>query len=324
MAFSRLIRDWRRQSRALRAALVLWVLWAATAAPGAGQTVDRPFQGVEHITRAEEAPRPLRIHVLKIDLSAPGIRFKVTAPGGARETVRQTTLDFLRQERAQIAINAHYFLPFPSSDAEAFLVGFAASEGNVFSAFEKPSQSYALVAFAPALNIDAGNHASIVHRDPAFADGRRILENVKVWNAVAGSAQIVTDGVKTVPEYADARNPAGLLTPGGPNHYSSENSWYEARNARTAIGLSRDSRTLILFTVDARGGSAGMTVGEVADMLMRSYGVFNALNLDGGGSTSLAMEDPFTHATSIVNTSSDNPGGRAVGGNLAVFALPNR
>ena len=67
-----------------------------------------------------------------------------------------------------------------------------------------------------------------------------------------------------------------------------------------------------------------MTVGEVADMLMRSYGVFNALNLDGGGSTTLAMEDPLTRAALIVNTSSDNPGVRAVGSNLAVFALPNR
>ena len=48
-----------------------------------------------------------------------------------------------------------------------------------------------------------------------------------------------------------------------------------------AAGLSRDNRTLVLFTVDARGGSAGMPVGEVADMLIRDYGVFNALNLDG-------------------------------------------
>ena len=68
--------------------------------------------------------------------------------------------------------------------------------------------------------------------------------------------------------------------------------------------------------------SVSMQVGEVADLLIRGYGVYNALNLDGGGSTTLAMEDPLTHAASIVNVSSDNPNGRAVGSSLAVFAPP--
>ena len=63
-----------------------------------------------------------------------------------------------------------------------------------------------------------------------------------------------------------------------------------------------------------------MKVGEVADLLIRDYGVYNALNLDGGGSTTLAMENPVTHIGFIVNVSSDNPRGRSVGSNLAVFA----
>jgi hypothetical protein len=63
-----------------------------------------------------------------------------------------------------------------------------------------------------------------------------------------------------------------------------------------------------------------MTPGEVADVLTRDYSVYNALNLDGGGSTTLAMEDPVTHVGRIVNVSADNPAGRAVGSNLAVFA----
>jgi exopolysaccharide biosynthesis protein len=59
----------------------------------------------------------------------------------------------------------------------------------------------------------------------------------------------------------------------------------------------------------------------VADLLIRDYGVFNALNLDGGGSTTLAMEDPDTHAGVVRNVSSDNPNGRAVGSSLAIFAI---
>jgi hypothetical protein len=188
--------------------------------PGA-ETVQHPYRGVTYIERVETAPRPLRMHVVKIDLAAPGIAFKLSPPGGTLETVRQTTLDFLRQEHAQIAINAHYFLPWPSTSPEAMLVGFAASNGTVYSAFEIPEQSYALTPYAPALNIDAENRASIVHRDPAFPDGKHVLERVKVWNAVAGSAQIVTDGAKTIPEYA----PTGVLEPGGPNAYSNSKSY---------------------------------------------------------------------------------------------------
>jgi exopolysaccharide biosynthesis protein len=119
-----------------------------------------------------------------------------------------------------------------------------------------------------------------------------------LWTTLAGSAQIVTGGAKSIPDLA----------------------WYSAVNARTAIGLSQDGRTLTLFTVDKNGGSKGMQVGEVADLLLRDYGVWNALNLDGGGSTRLALEDPETHVPSLINTSSDNPAGRAVGSSLAVFA----
>src|SRR5262249_21057471 len=159
-----------------------------------------------------------------------------TAPGGTLETIRQTTLNFLNSEHAQAAINSHFFLPFPSSSPDAMLIGLAASSGNVYSAFEAPVQSYALVTDAPAINIDRDNHASVVHRDTSFPDGKHVLENVTLWNAVAGSAQIVTNGAKTIPSYIDAQHPTGLLTPGGPQSYSNSMSWYSLVNARTAIG----------------------------------------------------------------------------------------
>ena len=274
------------------------------------------------IARTESTPRSLTIHLVEIDLADPGIAFKMTPPGGALETIRQTTLDFLKQEHAQVAINAHFFLPFPSTSTEAQLIGLAASGGTVYSAFETPAQSYAIVDHAPAINIDRLNHAGIVHCDPRFPDGKHIQEQVTLWNALAGSAQIITDGARTIPTYAGPRNPTGLLTPGGPRDYSATNSWYDALQARTAIGLSQDNTTLYLFTVDRAGGSLGMRVGEVADMLIHDYRVYNALNLDGGGSTSMAKEDPVRHTGVLANRSSDNPDGRAVGSNLAVFARP--
>lgn len=277
--------------RKVRAPLLLLV---AAVLAWSGESVTHPYAGITYIERTETAPRNINLHIVLVDLRTPGIRFKLSPPGGTRECPRQSTLDFLRQEHAQIAINAHYFLPFPSTDADAFLIGLAASEGKVYSAFESPEQSYALLQDAPAFNIGKDNRVTVVHRDPAFEDGFHVLEDVILWNVVSGSAQIVTDGAVTIPD----------------------KEWYERINARTAIGLTRDGNTLILFTVDVRGGSAGMKVSEVATFLLRDYQAYQALNLDGGGSTTLAMGDR------VVNTSSDNPNGRKVASSLAVFAPP--
>ena len=90
--------------------------------------------------------------------------------------------------------------------------------------------------------------------------------------------------------------------------------------ARTVIGLSKDRRVVTLFTVDARGGSEGMRLGEIAELLVGEYAVWNALNLDGGGSTTMAWQNPETGTAELLNTSSDSPGGRAVATTLAVFA----
>ena len=61
------------------------------------------------------------------------------------------------------------------------------------------------------------------------------------------------------------------------------------------------------------------SVSEVADLLRTDYQVWNALNLDGGGSTTLAMEDPVTHLRSQVNVPADNPA-RSEGSNFAVYS----
>ena len=301
-------------------ALVLALVSIGRPETGRAWQVTQPFVGITYADRSVGEPRPLRMHVAQIDLQAPGIRFKVSPPGGDREVIRQTTLEFAKRERAQLAINAHYFLPFPSEDRTAWIIGLGASEGQVFSAFEPPEQSYALVAFAPAINIDPDNHASIVTYDPTYSDQRHVREKVSLWNVIAGSSQIVTSGAVTVPVYRDDNHFDGELEPGGPNHYSNAKAWADATTARTAIGLSRDQRTLTLFTVDVRGGSEGMRLSEVANTLIRDFNVFDALNLDGGGSTTMAIEDPATGIPAIVNTSSDNPAGRAVATSLAVFA----
>jgi hypothetical protein len=207
------------------------------------------------------------------------------------------------------------------------VIGLAASRGKVYSGFESPIQSYAIVTNSPGLNIDRSNNATIVHRDPASADGMGVLEGVELWNALAGSSQILTNGVKTIPEYTDATHPDELLTPGpvpplGPlplTYTRAGRHWYDLSNARTAIGVTKDGKTLVLFTVDGTNGGHGLQGGEVADLLKNDYGVWNAFNLDGGGSTTMAVEDPVTHMRKLVNVPADNPP-RMEASNFAVYS----
>jgi exopolysaccharide biosynthesis protein len=91
------------------------------------------------------------------------------------------------------------------------------------------------------------------------------------------------------------------------------------RHPRTAVAMTRDSLTVLLVAVDGRprqpGGSVGMTLVELADFLVR-IGAWQALNLDGGGSTTLWVRDR------VVNLPSDSAGERPVGN--ALFVLRGR
>jgi hypothetical protein len=291
----------------------------------ASREISQPYQGVLWVVQTESSPRPLRIHLALFELATPGLRFKLTPRKGPMDTLRQTTLGFLREQSAQLAINSHFYVPYNTSQLEANLVGLAVSDGVLYSPFEGqpvgpgfPDQSYALVPFAPALNLDAANHPSIVHPAPNSKDGRIILERAQLWTALSGSAQIVTDGFKTIPRYSGSPN--GLKPMNG---YSDATSWYDSPRARTAIGFTRDGKQLLWFTVDQSANSAGMTVGEVADFLIREWSIYQALNLDGGPSTAVAMQDPLTGERRLMNEPYAGTEGPALGSNLCVFAPEN-
>lgn len=90
-------------------------------------------------------------------------------------------------------------------------------------------------------------------------------------------------------------------------------AWANTRQPRTMAGIDRRGR-LILATVDGRrtGGSEGFTLYEAADF-MRSLGVVQALNLDGGGSTTIALRGI------LANNPSDAAGERPVGDTVQVI-----
>ena len=92
------------------------------------------------------------------------------------------------------------------------------------------------------------------------------------------------------------------------------------RHPRTAAGITRNGKRLILVTVDGRQKpySDGMTLRELAN-LMLALGARDALNLDGGGSTTMVYADPDSGGKlRVANRPSDKEGERPVGDALAI------
>jgi Phosphodiester glycosidase len=90
-------------------------------------------------------------------------------------------------------------------------------------------------------------------------------------------------------------------------------SFVASRHPRTMAGVRADGG-LLLVTIDGRrpGWSAGATLQEAA-RVMRSLGAREALNLDGGGSTAMAVRGR------TVNRPSDPAGERPVSDGLVVL-----
>jgi len=123
---------------------------------------------------------------------------------------------------------------------------------------------------------------------------------------------------------AEVRGPEGWMTEavGGNVHLVSggvamsedSGSFCTTRHPRTASGFSEDGRTLLLVVVDGRSSaSAGMRCSELAS-LMADLGAWEALNLDGGGSTTMVVA-----GEGVVNDPSDG-NERTVANHLGIVA----
>lgn len=89
---------------------------------------------------------------------------------------------------------------------------------------------------------------------------------------------------------------------------------------RTAVGVSRDGDKVYLLVVDGR--RSGYSVGasyEVLAQIFKAYGVFNAINLDGGGSSTFLIKNAgASKGFETRNRPTDTTGDRAVPNGIAV------
>jgi exopolysaccharide biosynthesis protein len=86
------------------------------------------------------------------------------------------------------------------------------------------------------------------------------------------------------------------------------------QHPRTAAGITQDKKQLFLLTVDGRTSNfRGLTQPELAEMLIE-LGAYDAINLDGGGSTTMVVRPVGSNALSVANTPSDGAERRVYNG----------
>ena len=147
------------------------------------------------------------------------------------------------------------------------------------------------IAELPRTRADLPSRAGESLSRPAWLWGR-------VEEAVSGGPRLLTDGQMTTDGVAEGFDPWII----GGTH------------PRTAVGTSRDGRHLIIVTVDGRQAiSKGVTLADLA-LILKRYGAWNAINLDGGGSTAMAV------AGMVVNSPSGSGAERRVAETLLVYS----
>jgi len=266
--------------------------------------------------------RTQRANGLRIDLTAPGIQFfsapKAAGAGTSYDTHSQRASDFLCSWGLQVAVNANFFWPCctaepatPPAPNQATLCGLAAAAGQPVS--ELASVPVSADAGVEALLLTGTNQASFA----TVTQGSSLPAST--CTAVAGSPQPQGSG------YCPQTRVPGpvMLLLGGVNQASAatDPNPPEKVAARTAVATSKNGRYLYLLTVDGTDGSAnGAGFYDEAAWLF-ALGGWNGINLDGGGSTTMAAQ-LMPNQVTVLNNPSESCHERYVGTFLGVKAAP--
>lgn len=238
------------------------------------------------------------VYSLRVDLDAPGIRFMATPKQATGDYLlsAKTTSQFLAEYQLQVAFNADFFDPwrdygfadyYPHVGDGVNVRGLSVSQGDVYTTGYAPPENY------NTLYLTEDNQASF--ESP----------NSPVYNAISGNMMLAINGKKTPIE--------------------TNNDYLTGKHPRTAVALDVNRETLIIILVDGRqpNYSEGVSIPELQDIVLANGG-YNALNLDGGGSVTLALEGENGTPT-VLNSPIHNriPGReRPIANHLGIFALP--
>ena len=240
------------------------------------------FRGVE-MTRGkrETAEGPEAIIAVRIDLRAEGIRFLATEDNGDAplETDGENAAQFLKRNELQFAVNTAFFTPC------CRYLGSEPLDLIGFAVSQGKKISSWSSAKPVAITISRDKKVGFVRSEPKKID--------HLWFACAGM-ELLVDG-KPATEPNDNRHP------------------------RTAAGVTKDGRHLILLVLDGRQPkhSIGASLHDTARWLL-ALGAHDGINLDGGGSTILVIEGGIGGARILNQPSAGLP--RVNAAHLGVFA----
>ncbi|HEX9332529.1 MAG TPA: phosphodiester glycosidase family protein [Anaerolineales bacterium] len=249
------------------------------------------YEGVTYRRIVRVFPRPLIAHVLIIDTKVKGIEFLVTPPdsSGEKPLKARTTSQFLDEFKVQIAINGDKFLPWWSHSP----VDYYPHEGDPIAPLGFTASNGKIYSI--------GNNT--VGTEPTLYISRRNVLSFnnqpgRVYNAISGDRMLVTKG-----DVDPTLNDKDL-------------------EPRTAIGINRNGRYLILIVVDGRQPfySDGATFAALGQLLMEQ-GAYMGMSLDGGGSSTMVIEGKDGKPV-ILNLPVDNyipVRERPVGNHLGVY-----
>ncbi|MEM1060600.1 MAG: phosphodiester glycosidase family protein [Verrucomicrobiota bacterium] len=213
------------------------------------------FQGVTLETEERTEPRPLRLYWVEADLDAPGVAFEVSPGNGPEPGEASAALpaEQAREHDWQVVMNGDAFSNPDGEEPLFYTEGMPVDLlGLAVSDGETYSQPHPRFGYF------------YQDRQGRFAVGQGKAPG-DVRQAVAGFGRLIDDG-KVRPTEDGKRHP------------------------RSAIGYDPKRNVLIFLVVDGRqpGVSEGASRRELAEWL-HARGAREALNLDGGGSSLLAI-----------------------------------
>ncbi len=219
------------------------------------------YEGVTYRRIVRYLPHAMIAHVIIIDRREANPRFFVTPPdeieGGA--LAARTTSQFLEEFGVQIAINGDGFFPWRSNSPADYYphVGDPVTP-NGFAASGG-------IVYADGLQDPRAEPILYVSRRNELSFNR---PPNKIFHAIAGDRMLILGG-EIVADLDD-----------------------EAIHPRTALGVNRNGRYIYLVVVDGRQPfySAGATFQELAELL-KDVGAHYAMALDGGGSSTLVIQE---------------------------------
>lgn len=141
-----------------------------------------------------------------------------------------------------------------------------------------------------------------------LTENGKILKTTRSTDVVNGGPTLVQNGQLDVTAKRD-----GMVRTNDSNSFFY--GWVHKRNPRTFAGVDAQGRTLLVTADGRQTTSLGLSLNEEAHVA-KSLGMVNAMNLDGGGSTTMVQSGQ------VMNSPSDPTGERPIGD--ALLLLPGR